>query len=63
MSVQTTADEQLDLAKADVKTAIDHLAEIVIKQCWGHDEFNDAYYTNITHSLADLLRIRDRLES
>jgi len=34
MSVQTTADEKIDLAEESVKDATLALSEVVIQECW-----------------------------
>lgn len=61
MSVRTTADEQLDQAKHDIQTAIEHLSQITIERCWGWRDFNREYSEAIAQSLSDLIVIRDRL--
>jgi hypothetical protein len=61
VSVRTTADEQLDHAKADIQTAIEHLSQIIVERCWGWGEFREDYRKDIAQSLADLIVIRDRL--
>ena len=61
MSVRTTADEQLDLAKEDIQTALAHLSQIIVDRCWGWDEFTKEYREAIAQSLTDLIAIRDRL--
>ncbi len=61
MSVQTTADDHLDNAKADVQTAIKHLSEIIIDRCCGWNEYSADYREGIAQSLADLIVVRDRL--
>ena len=61
MSVTTTADEQKDSAIEHIKEAIKNLGEIIINQCWGHDDYSDDYSTGLKQSLIELITIRDRL--
>lgn len=62
MGVRTTADEQLDKAAEGVSNAISALGEIVINQCWGHEDYKSDYRETIKTALMDLISIRDRLD-
>lgn len=61
MSVRTTADEALDIARANIKTAIQQLSKIVVEQCWGHDEFGPYMQGTIPAVFHELINIRKRL--
>lgn len=61
MSVRTTADEKLDEARDAVKIALKALTEIVIEDCWGHDEFSTSRFASIEASYQELLVIWMRL--
>lgn len=61
MSVATTADKNRDKAKREIEQAISNLAEIVVNQCWGWDEYHPRYFKALRKSLDELLDIRDRL--
>ena len=61
MSVKTQADEYLDEAKEFLSKAIDKLGRIVVDECDGHDDFNDAYRNELLAVYTELLRNRRRL--
>ncbi len=63
MSVRTTADEQLDSVKGHVKSAIDALNEIVVGECWGHDDLTPEYRLTLRQTMFDLMGTRDKLEN
>lgn len=62
MGVRTTADESLDRADTHIKDAIRELAEIVVNQVWGHEEYNHEYREKIKKSLTQLIEVRDLLD-
>ena len=61
MGVSTTADEKRDEALEHVRQAIRCLSEIVIEQCYGHDDWGAEYRGTLQRTLLELLEIRDRL--
>lgn len=61
MSVRTTADEHLDLAKEALNTSIKELSEIVISQCWGYDEFTPDATNALNYALSRLIHVRDNV--
>jgi len=61
MGVRTEADEHRDSAISSVKDAISSLSCIVVDQCCGHDDYKELYRSGLTHSLMELIKIRDRL--
>jgi len=61
MSVRTTADEQLDSAKKDIRTAIQSISDIIINQCWGWDEYSGESQENMREVLNDLLKVKTKL--
>ena len=63
MSVRTTADEHLDSAKQHIKDAVKDLSEIVVEQCWGHDEYREEYSEELKRIFRELLEIRDRIRA
>ena len=62
MSVQTRAYEHLDSAKKHIRDALEDLSEIVVKECWGHDDFNEEGKEKIYETFQDLLKIKKRFE-
>ena len=60
MSV-TTADEKIDSAEQSVKDAAEALSEVLIKECWGSDEYSDERTLELRLCLNDLLLIKSRL--
>jgi len=61
MSVRTVADDQLIMAKENLKQTIRALSEIVINQCDGASEYSEEYKLTMRSSLAQLIEIRDSL--
>lgn len=61
MSVRTTADEHLDSAAEHIRAAIKDLTEIVIEECWGHDEFTAEYQTTVSEVFDELRKLKGRL--
>lgn len=61
MGVRTTADENLDTARAHINSAIKCLSDIVIDECYGHDEFNSEFRMTMGGSLHELLKLREKL--
>lgn len=59
--MKTQADEARESAITNVQSAIENLAEIVVNQCHGHDEFNDAFKQTLALSLQGLIEIREAL--
>ena len=61
MSVRTTADEHLDCARETLGTAIKELAEVVINQCPGWDDFTPTAKDATAEALVQLLNVRDHV--
>ena len=61
MSVKTTADDHLYEAKEHIRQAINELSEIVVKECWGSDDFNKEYSSKINEAFLTLLALRKKL--
>jgi predicted nucleic acid-binding Zn-ribbon protein len=62
MGVRTEADERLDSARERIQGAIEDLSEIVIRRCWGHDEFTSTAQKNILKAHQEMMALRHRLE-
>lgn len=63
MSVTTTADEKISDAKHHIKQASQALAEVVVNECWGHDEFKPEYKEMYREVMNDLIRLKNRMEN
>jgi len=62
MSIRTTADEHIDSATEHVRSAIKDLHEVVVVNCWGHEDL-DRNNKDLLHSVyTDLLAILHRLK-
>ena len=61
MGVRTTADEKLDEARDSADQALKALNEIVVGECWGHDEWNDEFTQQIHEAHSMLIQIRGKL--
>ena len=61
MSVRTTADEKLDLAREGVAQAIAGLDAVVVERVWGWDEFSTEYRGQLRQIMNLLLEIRGDL--
>jgi hypothetical protein len=61
MSVRTEADDQLDRTREHVLGAIMALNKILIEECWGHDEYNEAFRNDIQDANIKLLEVRKLL--
>lgn len=62
MSVRTTADEKLDEARKHIYQAVLALNEIVILECYGHDDFDQDTKDKVRESFQNLLKIRQELK-
>lgn len=62
MSVRTEADDHRDQAVGHIKKALEHINEIVVLQCSGHEEHNETYRQKLRESHAKLVELRDALE-
>lgn len=62
MSVQTTADDHLDSAREHIASALEDLSEIIVKECWGHDDFNEEWRKKIHQTFQDLLKMKKRFQ-
>lgn len=60
--MRTTADEKLHSAKEHIKDAIKCLSEIVVDECYGHDEYDESWKREFYDSLKDLISIKKRLQ-
>lgn len=61
MSVVTTADERLNSAAEHVKAALSDLSDIVISECWGHDDFRADYRAGIETAFSNLMTVKTQL--
>ena len=61
MSVRTTADERLDQAAQSIKDAIFQLQDLVINECWGHDEFTEEAKARFTEIYIELSVLKKKL--
>ena len=61
MSVQTEADKQRDLAIDSVMVAVKCLSMIVVDQCDGSHDYNEAYKLKHKSALSILINLRDEL--
>lgn len=59
MSVSTRADENLDAVRKHIEEATKLLSEIVVDQCWGHDEFSPEYKKKIKDLFLYFLELKD----
>lgn len=59
--VTTTADEKLFDAREHIQGAIESLSEIVVGQCWGHDDYNSDTRKKHREVLNELLELREKL--
>lgn len=58
MSVKTAADEHLDNVRKHLANAVEELGEIVANECWGHDEFKDAFRKGLLTKYITLLTMK-----
>ena len=61
MSVETEADRQLEVAKQGVADALTALSEIVIGDCWGHDDFTPERKAEIMSAYKKLIKVKNKL--
>ena len=61
MSVRTVADERLAEARDHLNQAIKALADIVVNQCSGYDEWNAEFQSKMRESLAELINVREEI--
>jgi len=61
MGVRTTADERRDKSKEHVNNAIAEIAQIVVDEVYGSEDYTDEYKLTLREVLNELLVIRDRL--
>jgi hypothetical protein len=61
VSVQTEADNCRDRAKENVKQAIQELNDIVIREVWGHDDYNPEYREGLYDAMIQLIAVRKLL--
>lgn len=62
MSVTTTADEKLALAKQKIKEARDLLIESVHEDTWGSDNWRNDYKGNIWDCVRELAAVQFKLK-
>ncbi len=62
MSVTTTADEKLELAKEKIKEARQLLIEAVNEDTWGSENLSEVYKFKMWDSIRDLAKIKMNLE-
>jgi len=61
MSVATTADMKITSAREHVAAAIKDLTEILIDECWGHDELSEEYKVILEKTFNHLRQIKREL--
>lgn len=61
MGVRTTADEKLEEAREAVNKAVLALNEIVVLECWGHDEYDEKFRADIEAAFNRLRDIKRKL--
>lgn len=62
MSVRTTADEKLDAAREAVQTALVALSDIIVDECYGHDEYKPEFRQQLGEAFGALLAVRGKLK-
>ena len=62
MGVKTRADECLDELNEGLTQAINALDEIVVQQCWGHDEFKPDFQAKLVGAFNNLIILRRDLQ-
>lgn len=62
MSVITTADEKLKLAREHIDGAIQNLSSICIDRCHGWDEYKPLCRKDMHEALYCLIKMRDNLD-
>jgi hypothetical protein len=62
MGVRTTADEKLDAADEHMRQAVMALSEIVVDECYGHDEYNAEFSATINQTMFSLIELRRKLD-
>lgn len=62
MGTRTTADERIDDAREHVRLALDSLQDVVVGECWGHDDYAAEFQSNLLGAFHELLTIRARLK-
>lgn len=58
VSVQTTADEELENTRESVRSAIKSLSRILVDECWGHEEFNPEFTFKLKAAFTQLMEIK-----
>ncbi len=61
MSVRTTADEKVDLAEENIRTAAMALANVVIDECYGYEEYSIEWKDSLRSVLNDLIMLKEKL--
>lgn len=61
MSVNTTADYNLESTKDHIKNAIRTLGAIVVDECYGHKDFKQDYEEVLQQSYFNLIKIQKQL--
>lgn len=61
MGVVTDADEKIDEARDSSDKALKALNEIVVNECFGHDDYNDEFTQKIHKAHSMLIQIRKLL--
>ena len=59
---KTQADECLEVAKKNIRLAIEELFSIVVERTSGTNDFTEGYLNEIKKSFYELIEIRDRLD-
>lgn len=61
MSVKTTADEELDNVRENIRAAIKSLSRIIVDECWGHDEFAPEFRESLDCAYIKLMEIKKEM--
>lgn len=61
MSVKTTADEKLDACSFHINEAVQDLKEVLVEECWGHDQYRKEYREMLDRMFMDLMRMKKKL--
>jgi hypothetical protein len=59
--MKTTADENRESAVNHIRDAITNIAEIIVHECEGSNDFNTGFKGKLKDSLTQLIEIRDKL--
>lgn len=61
MSVITEADRKLTEARQAIRVALKAINEIVVEECWGHDQWNEEFTSKVQEAHSILIKLRRKL--